>query len=98
MVKGMTPVILHGGDGRQGIFDSLTVYSKAQAINVNAAPREVLAAIPGMGTEIIEAIMAARLSPAGVQMADLQSMAGGGLGQAAAYITFSESNTYNNTN
>ncbi len=62
LIKGMTPEILYGSGGSTGIIDFLTVYSKISTINVNAAPKEVLIAIPGITPEIADTIIDRRES------------------------------------
>jgi len=57
LVKGVTPEILYGTSERRGIIDFLTVNSKKSKINVNAAPKEVLMAIPGITPEIADTII-----------------------------------------
>jgi general secretion pathway protein K len=48
LVRGITPEILYGTGEKKGIFRFLTLYSPTGRINVNAASKEVLAALPGM--------------------------------------------------
>lgn len=62
LVKGMTPEILYGKKEKKGIIDFLTVSSKNSAINLNAAPREVLMAVPGITPEIADGIITYRES------------------------------------
>lgn len=57
LVKGVTPEILYGDNKKKGVISFLTVYSRSNKININAAPREVLSAIPGITPEIAEAII-----------------------------------------
>lgn len=57
LVKGMTYDILYGNQEKKGIIDFLTVNSKTNRININAAPFEVLMAIPGMTPEIADMII-----------------------------------------
>ena len=57
LVKGMTPEILYGTSERRGIIDVLTVNSKRNKINVNAAPKEVLMGIPGVTPEVADTII-----------------------------------------
>ncbi len=57
LVKGMTSEILYGNSEKKGIINFLTVNSKINKINVNAAPKEVLMAIPGMTPEIADMII-----------------------------------------
>jgi general secretion pathway protein K len=63
LVKGVTPEILYGDGEKEGIIRCLTL-SPAQsvAINVNAAPREVLMAIPGMTADLADLVIAGRES------------------------------------
>ena len=74
LVKGMTPDILYGDGKKKGIINFLTVNSASAAINLNAAAREVLAAIPGIGDDDIEAILSLRDNPA--DAAGLQAFLG----------------------
>jgi general secretion pathway protein K len=60
LVKGVTPEILHGEEDKKGLIDFLTVYSGTGRINLNAAPREVLMAIPGMSQEIADDLIEIR--------------------------------------
>ena len=57
LVRGITPEILHGTDGRSGIVPFLTVHGKSGKVSINAAPKEVLAALPGMDAATVERIM-----------------------------------------
>ncbi len=63
LVKGMTAAILYGDGTKKGIIDFLTVNSNIAQINLSAAPREVLMAIPGMTADVVQAIMDARENP-----------------------------------
>jgi general secretion pathway protein K len=57
LVKGMTPEILYGNDKKKGLIDFLTIYSRSSQININAAPKEVLMAIPGITPEFADTII-----------------------------------------
>lgn len=57
LVRGMTSDILHGNGDQKGIIDFLTIHSRQNKINVNAAPKEVLMSIPGMTPEIADLII-----------------------------------------
>ncbi len=94
MVRGMTPEILYGSAGTPGIFDLLTVHSGTGAINVNTAPREVLAALPGMGPDMADLLIAARQSGQIGGMQEAASITGADLTLVAPYLAFSETNTY----
>jgi len=60
LVKGMTPEILYGSGGKKGLIDFLTINSNTNRINVLAAPKEVLEAIPGIGSEVADQIISLR--------------------------------------
>jgi general secretion pathway protein K len=60
LVKGMTPEILYGNAKTPGIFNFVTVYSTAGKININTAPKEVLAALPGMTPEMADQVVGMR--------------------------------------
>src|SRR4030067_1531584 len=60
LVKGMTSEILYGNKEKKGIIDLLTIYSGKSQINVNAAPKEVLMANPGITPEIADSIISFR--------------------------------------
>jgi general secretion pathway protein K len=62
LIRGITPEILYGTGDRKGIIRFLTVHGKTGRININAAPKEVLAAIPGMDAATVERIIAFRSS------------------------------------
>ena len=57
LVKGMTAGILYGGGEKKGIIDFLTVHSGTASININAAPKEVIMALPGMTPEYADSII-----------------------------------------
>ncbi len=67
LVKGMTYEILYGDGEKRGVIDFLTVNSKSPIINVMAAPKEVLTAIPGITPEIADNIISIRQNQAGTQ-------------------------------
>lgn len=62
LVKGVTPELLYGTDEKRGIIDLLAARppDANYRINVNAAPREILAAIPGITPELADAIIEMR--------------------------------------
>ncbi|MDP3297582.1 MAG: type II secretion system protein GspK [Thermodesulfovibrionia bacterium] len=57
MVNGVTPEILYRSKEKKGIIDFLTVNSGTGAININAASREVLMAVPGITPEVADEII-----------------------------------------
>ncbi len=62
LVRGITPEILYGTSGAKGIISFLTVHGKSGRININAAPKEVLEALPGMDAAAVERVIAFRSS------------------------------------
>ncbi len=56
LVKGVTREILYGDGQKKGLIDCLTVYGTGK-ININAASKEVLMAIPGMTADMVEEII-----------------------------------------
>ena len=62
LVRGVTPAILYGTDTTKGIIPFLTVHVKTGRIDINGAPKEVLAVLPGMDTATVERIIAFRSS------------------------------------
>lgn len=60
LVKGMTAEILYGGKEKKGIIDFLTVNSKSGSLNINAVPKEVLMAVPGITPEIADGVVSYR--------------------------------------
>lgn len=51
LVKGITPELLFGGEGRPGLADFLTVYGTDGKLNINTAPEELLQALHPLMTE-----------------------------------------------
>ena len=99
LVRGVTPEILYGDGEKQGIIRSLTVSSETSfGINVNAAPREVLMAIPGMTAALADLVIADRESddPAAQQkmLADLQIGLGQNYALVSKFIRTGDSNTF----
>jgi general secretion pathway protein K len=94
LVKGMKPEILYGNKERKGIISYLTVYGAAPKINANAAAKEVLAAIPGLTAEMVDAIMEQRKTAEFRALAELQAIPGVTLPTVAPYIDVAESNTF----
>jgi general secretion pathway protein K len=91
LVKGMTPEILYGNGEKKGVIDFLTVSSnlKMTKINVNAAPKEVLMAIPGITSEIADGIISYR------EHNEIKNPGDVGIpGESMSYITFTDSYTF----
>jgi hypothetical protein len=70
------------------------VYSKATTINLYAAPREVLMALPGMTPEIADAIITTRTAKQSPGIEELKAVLGTGYAPLAPYIGFGSSNAF----
>ena len=93
LVRGITPEILYGNGERKGIINFLTVHSNTNKININAAPKEVLMAIPGMSSEFADTIMEMRNTK---EMTSLQEIGvtGENYSIVMPYVSTTDSNTY----
>jgi len=62
LVKGITPEILYGDAERKGLIDFITIFPSTgnKTINLNAAPKEVLMAVPGITSDIADHIIELR--------------------------------------
>jgi general secretion pathway protein K len=94
LVKGVTADILYGNKDRKGMIDFLTVYTKKNKININAAPREVLMAIPNMTPELADSIISSRQTQNQTGTTNIQSILGENYGIMSRYITTSGSNIF----
>jgi general secretion pathway protein K len=94
MVKGITHDILYGKEGQRGVIDFLTINSGKSQININAAPKEVLMAIPGMTPEIADAIINFRQNKEIKDIAEIQDILGANYSLMSSYITTAGSNTF----
>ena len=83
LVKGITPEILYGAEGKKGIIDFLTVNSRMTKININSALKEVLLAIPGITPELADAIITIRETQ---EIEDIVGILGNNYSMAAPYI------------
>jgi general secretion pathway protein K len=89
LVKGVTSEILYGDNEKKGLIDLLTVYSGTIKINVNAAPREVLTAVPGITPEIADSVISFR------EHDEIKSAGDVGIPpESVGYVTFRDSNVY----
>ncbi len=94
LVKGMTPEVLYGNKERKGIIEFLTLHSKAALININAAPKEVLAALPGMSPEIADSIISYRETKEIMGVQELQGIIGDNLNAIEPYISTEGTDTF----
>lgn len=94
LVKGMTPEILYGSRDRKGIIEFLTIHSKAEFININAAPREVLAALPGMSPEIADSIISYRETKEIDGVQELEGIIGDTIHAIAPFVSTDDTDTF----
>jgi general secretion pathway protein K len=91
LVKGVTPVILYGDGDRKGIIDFLTVNSDSGLINLNYAPKEVIMSIPGMTSDMADAIIQYRQAQ---KIMNVQEVLGGNYQAMQPFITLNEGTVY----
>jgi general secretion pathway protein K len=94
LVRGVTPEILFGSGTRPGLINFLTVYSKGQTINLNAAAKEVIMALPNMTSSMADRIVEFRESAELKGQQDVIAIVGDIFKTIAPYIGFTESNMY----
>ncbi len=93
MVRGVTPEILYGTGENQGIFGFVTVNSQT-AMNLNAAPRPILAALPGVTPDMADQIIALRQTAPFRAVEDIQSITGDQFPLIRPYIGVSGSGIF----
>jgi general secretion pathway protein K len=88
LVRGVTSGILYGNGQMKGIMPYLTAYGKTNRININTAPQEILAALPGMDAGALERIIEFRASSVVPTESVLRELLGAAYSQMASYIGF----------
>ena len=94
LVKGVTPDILFGNKEKRGLIYYLTIYGTSSKININAAPKEVLAALPGLTDDVLRRIIDQREAAEFKSVQDIQAITGLNFAILAQYIDMTEGNTY----
>jgi general secretion pathway protein K len=94
LVRGMTPEILFGSGSRPGLINFLTVYSKGPAINLNAAVKEVLMALPNVTPSMADRILEFRETAELRGQQDIIAIIGDVFATIAPFVGFTESNMY----
>ena len=94
LVKGVTSEILYGSKDRKGVINLLTVNAKMDRINVNAATKEVLMAIPNMTPEIAEAIISYRQNKEITDMQEIEGIIGTSDSAMSQYISTGGTNMF----
>lgn len=87
LVRGITMEILYGNRSKKGIINFLSIHNTSNQINVNVAPKEVLASLPGMDADAVEQLMAFRKDSEIKAVEDLKGMIGDRYLVMAPYIT-----------
>lgn len=94
LVKGVTPEILFGSGSRSGLINFLTVYSKSPTVNLNAAAKEVIMALPNMTPSMADRIVEFRESSEVRGQQDVIAIVGDIFRTIAPYVGFAESSIY----
>lgn len=94
LVRGITYEILYGDGKKKGIFDLLTVHAETDSINIKAAPREVLMAIPGMTPEIADQLLSIRETREVTSIEEIPGISPETLALMDPYISTDESDTF----
>ncbi|MHB8108952.1 MAG: type II secretion system minor pseudopilin [Syntrophorhabdaceae bacterium] len=94
LVKGISPDLLFGTKERKGIIHYLTIYGTSSKININAAPREILMALPGLTESMMKRIIDQRETAEFQNVQDIQAITGLNFASVAQYIDMAETSTY----
>jgi general secretion pathway protein K len=94
LIKGMSPDILFGTKEQKGLIHFVTIYSSTRSVNINAAPREVLMAMPGITEDVVNRIIAQRESVEYKTIQEIQAIPGINYPSIRWYIDIGESNIY----
>ena len=88
LVRGITPEILYGTDETKGIIHFLTVHGKTAQVNLNAAPKEILAALPGGDAAMADRIIEFRASAETGVEDGVKELLGAAYPLMAPYVSF----------
>ncbi len=88
LVRGVTPQILYGDSTMKGIIRFLSLQNNSLQININVAPQEVLAAIPGMNADMAKRIMEFRTSAEIRGVEDVGDIIGDSYPTMSSYAVF----------
>jgi general secretion pathway protein K len=94
LVRGITHEILYGSKDKKGIIDFISVNSGVDTININAASKEVLTAIPGITNEMADLIIEYRGKKEISNISEIQHILGENFSLASLYISPAGSNTF----
>lgn len=88
LVRGMTSEILYGKDQKKGIIKFLSIHSTTNQISINAAPKEILASLPGMNAAMVDRLMEFRAVTEIHGLEDIKEIIGDSYPLMAPYTTF----------
>jgi general secretion pathway protein K len=94
LVRGVTAELFYGTAGKPGLAEFVTVYSESGKINLGAAPKEVLSAVPGVTPELAAAIIEFRKTVTSNNAAAIQNIAGEANAAMAPFVINNDSNTF----
>jgi general secretion pathway protein K len=94
MVKGVTRELCFGSGKKKGLIEFLTVQNKTGKINANAAPREVLMALPGMSAEVAKAIIEYRQTQEIKVIQEIVPLLGTNQAQIMQFLSIAPSGTF----
>jgi general secretion pathway protein K len=94
LVRGMSADILFGTEERKGVIHYLTIYGTSSKVNINAAPKEVLMALPGLTEDAAKRILDQREAAEFKSVQEIQAITGLNFPILAQYIDMSEADVY----
>jgi general secretion pathway protein K len=94
LVRGVTAELFYGAAGKPGLAEFVTVYSESGKINLGAAPKEVLMAVPGVTPELAAAIIEFRKAVTANNAQAIQGIIGEAGAAMAPFIISGDSNTF----
>ena len=94
LIKGMSPDILFGTKEQKGLIHFVTIYSSTRSVNINAAPREILMAMPGITEDVVNRIIEQRESVEFKSIQEIQAIPGINYPSIRWSLDIGESNIY----
>lgn len=94
LVRGITPEILYGTAEKKGLIDFITINSKTNTININAAPKEVLVSIPGITNEMADFIIEYRENKEIENLEEIHDILGENFSIVSPYVSTTGTNTF----
>ncbi len=88
LVRGITPQILYGNGKMRGIIHFLSLTNTSPQVNINVAPVEILAAVPGMNAAMVTRIIEFRKTTEISSIEDVKDIIGDSYPVMAPYAVF----------